>query len=328
MKGRLGRVSLQANMKLLPPQCASRHCAATLWRAAVPIHLVPNTRRICPPVLLGHLTANDDDSSSSTVTTNNVTTASTPMIPMGQPPLQCSPLNQTAFSTDSSVLIVDQRVLAPTYITIDLRLAAATVLMAAAPWVYHTNPGAHLPSLSHLVAVATTSCAVAMGVLRLSFGDKAHLELHRGRLYLQLGVPGEGPRVLPGSIIVQPTGDIRGNGAYAVTSIPRGTWLGDYLGDVLAPRAFDARYPDGRGDHAMAVHDMCIIDAAHLAPETGTFHPVHMNHSCKRANVVRFYQREKCCVSFFTSRDVQPGEELLYNYGRNYWRGREHSELP
>lgn len=37
-----------------------------------------------------------------------------------------------------------------------------------------------------------------------------------------------------------------------------------------------------------------------------------MNHSRGRANVKRFYARAQRRISFFTTRDVQPGEELLY----------------
>lgn len=39
---------------------------------------------------------------------------------------------------------------------------------------------------------------------------------------------------------------------------------------------------------------------------------VHMNHSCGRANVRRFYARAKGRVAFFAVRDIEPGEELLF----------------
>lgn len=45
--------------------------------------------------------------------------------------------------------------------------------------------------------------------------------------------------------------------------------------------------------------------------DTATFSGVHMNHSQRRANVVRFYRRAEGRVSFFAMRDIAAGEELL-----------------
>eukprot|EP00958_Prasinococcus_capsulatus_P020727 scaffold2740_cov418-Prasinococcus_capsulatus_cf.AAC.23 len=33
-------------------------------------------------------------------------------------------------------------------------------------------------------------------------------------------------------------------------------------------------------------------------------------------------------ISFYSLRQIEPGEELLIDYGRRYWQGREHLELP
>lgn len=76
-------------------------------------------------------------------------------------------------------------------------------------------------------------------------GLLACLPACRGRLYLQLGIPSSGPAIQPGSIITQPTGDVRGNGAYATQVIPAGTYITDYAGEVLDNHAFFSRYPDG-----------------------------------------------------------------------------------
>ncbi|GIL43916.1 hypothetical protein Vafri_1501 [Volvox africanus] len=163
---------------------------------------------------------------------------------------------------------------------------------------------------------------------KIAMGDLFHVELHRGRLYICAGVPSAGPPLAADAVHVRPTGDIRGNGAYAATRIPRGTYIADYTGDLLDRAAFLDRYPDNKGDFAMAIDDEWVIDAAAIAPYTTSFHAVHMNHSRTRANVRRYYKRRERRVSFFAVRDIEPGEELLYDYGRAYWFGREHLELP
>ena len=49
----------------------------------------------------------------------------------------------------------------------------------------------------------------------------------------------------PASCQVQPTGDGRGNGAFAIGHLPEGTCLGDYEGDVLDEAQYWQRYPSG-----------------------------------------------------------------------------------
>jgi hypothetical protein len=131
-----------------------------------------------------------------------------------------------------------------------------------------------------LVTLSLGGGALALGALKLQHGDKFHLELHRcacvrwrrpcpapcccppntatpppdaqpthtqhrGRVHLQLGVPSAGPAVPPGCVVTRPTGDVRGNGAFAAAALPSGAHIGDYSGEVLTNTAFFERYPDG-----------------------------------------------------------------------------------
>lgn len=86
------------------------------------------------------------------------------------------------------------------------------------------------------------------------------LHPHSGRLYIVAGVPSAGPAVAPGAVVVRPTGDVRGNGAFAAASIPAGTCLGAYSGVLLDTEAFDAKYPDGavRGRRVLGSACVCL----------------------------------------------------------------------
>lgn len=72
--------------------------------------------------------------------------------------------------------------------------------------------------------------------------------------------------------------------------------------------------PASSSTHPNTVHPnpRSVLGVVHsLSPHLRLLQ-VHMNHSRGRANVRRFYARGQRRISFFTTRDVQPGEELLY----------------
>jgi SET domain-containing protein len=51
----------------------------------------------------------------------------------------------------------------------------------------------------------------------------------------------------------------------------------------------------------------------------------HADKESEECNVVRLLDEDR--VAFFTSRDICSGEELLFDYGRNFWKGREDKKL-
>eukprot|EP00983_Pelagomonas_calceolata_P006013 200453-Pelagomonas_calceolata.AAC.1 len=140
--------------------------------------------------------------------------------------------------------------------------------------------------------------------------------------------------------LVRPTGDVRGNGAFAVVPIMKGQRICNYEGELIDVADYWERYPSGASDYVMRIDDEYALDARDLAPRTAQFSAVHMNHSrrgicqvtkcladshgmlstlislnkegedmppvmnLRRPNVGRFYARSEKRVSFYALRDI------------------------
>lgn len=146
------------------------------------------------------------------------------------------------------------------------------------------------------------------------------------------------PRLKPlrygrASIDVRLTGDGRGRGAFARLDIPANTCIGKYRGELLDNAAFLSRYDSDASGNNLSEYAICVdadfvVDGKQSA-SGDRFSPSHMNHSSYKGNVNvgKIYSRRKRKVTFYTTRDVHKGEELRFDYGRQYWRGREHLEI-
>jgi SET domain-containing protein len=103
---------------------------------------------------------------------------------------------------------------------------------------------------------------------------------------------------------------IQGLGAFATQTIPKGTRLSEYAGERLTPKEADARYPDDeRGRHhtyLFAIDDDVVVDAA-VNGNDARF----INHSCD-PNCDAVIDDGRIWIE--TIRDVEPGEELAYDY--------------
>ena len=103
---------------------------------------------------------------------------------------------------------------------------------------------------------------------------------------------------------------IQGLGAFATHRIPKGTRLIEYAGERLTPDQTDARYPDDEsGRHhtyLFAIDDDVVIDAA-VDGNDARF----INHSCD-PNCDAVIEDRRIWIE--TIRDVEPGEELAYDY--------------
>lgn len=135
--------------------------------------------------------------------------------------------------------------------------------------------------------------------------------------------------------------------------LPRGAFLGCYEGDLLDERSFWGRYPLGVGDYCIGCGGGWCLDGAPVAERlrnaeegnekdgqeqdqkkklcsssssSSSYSPCLINHSSTRHNVTRITRRSLKRVELYASRDIEPGEEVLLDYGRRYWLGREAEE--
>ena len=102
---------------------------------------------------------------------------------------------------------------------------------------------------------------------------------------------------------------MQGLGAFATRSIPAGTRLIEYAGQRLTTAEADARYPeDGTRHHTFlfAIDDDIVIDAAVDGNEAR-----FINHSCD-PNCDAVIEDSRIWIE--TLRDIEPGEELAYDY--------------
>lgn len=134
----------------------------------------------------------------------------------------------------------------------------------------------------------------------------------------------------------------KGYGAFAKSLIEKGTYLGTFQGlrydsrellDEIMQERMD-KIQEMEGDEGKYLFPMdyvisldggkTFIDGFERAQDRCYFEPVHMNHADKGTagcNVIRVLVDERMC--FFTSRDILEGEELAYDYGEDFWVGRE-----
>eukprot|EP00976_Prorocentrum_cordatum_P111462 1195370-Prorocentrum_minimum.AAC.5 len=128
--------------------------------------------------------------------------------------------------------------------------------------------------------------ALMMGVLmlvlefKLATGDS-------GEVHVLVGVPSEGPPVntlkqievhdpltlplrLPG-VQVKQADEGKGRGAFAVTSLPKRSYIGDYEGDLLSAAQLKSRFGETIGDYVHVIDSEWAIDAEGLARSSSSF---------------------------------------------------------
>lgn len=151
---------------------------------------------------------------------------------------------------------------------------------------------------------------------------RTRVHFYEGRVAIQFDVKYDvttAPRVAPDAIEVRCAGP-KGRGSFATQRIPAGTYLGVYEGDELDFEQFQARYSDSEPEYVVRVDSALYLDGRRARSSEG-FTPALINHG--RSNVVRYCrERRPPIIDFFTASDLEPGDELLMDYGAQYWIGR------
>ena len=114
--------------------------------------------------------------------------------------------------------------------------------------------------------------------------------------------------------------DVRGYGLFAEADFEADTFIGEYVGRVRQIKRF---HPDINGycmhyPSAFFSYNYFVIDAKEAGNVTR-----FMNHSSQpNLKPLCVLDRNLLHVVFYTTRKVSKGEELTFNYGRDYWRTR------
>jgi SET domain-containing protein len=113
---------------------------------------------------------------------------------------------------------------------------------------------------------------------------------------------------------------VHGSGVFALRHIPKGTRIIEYVGDRISHKAADERYDDHdeSDNHTFlfVVDGRTVIDAA-VGGNEARFINHHCDGNCESAI-------EKRRVFIDACRDIEPGEELGYDYEI----GREKDDPP
>ena len=103
---------------------------------------------------------------------------------------------------------------------------------------------------------------------------------------------------------------MQGFGAFAQAGIPEGARLIEYAGERLTPAQAEARYPDDDAARhhtfLFAIDDDVVIDAAVNGNDARW-----INHSCD-PNCDAVIEDGRIWIE--TIREIEPGEELAYDY--------------
>jgi len=129
------------------------------------------------------------------------------------------------------------------------------------------------------------------------------------------------PLRLGQDVEVRPTGDVRGQGLFAMRDLDPGVLIERYTGKWIPDDEFTNSDLDGA--YAFGLTNGYTIDG--VDPKRSSY-VRYINHSVRKANcegVQAFEENELIGTVYLqTIRTIEAGEELLFDYGAEYWDER------
>lgn len=115
-----------------------------------------------------------------------------------------------------------------------------------------------------------------------------------------------------------------GRGLFAAKEIRRGDIVAEYWGDLITEEQASELYSSGRGAYMYRTHDGRVMDADRIEECISKYanDARGMTFQQGLVNNARFEERGKR-VLLIASRTIKPGQEILINYGKDYWRDRK-----
>ena len=114
----------------------------------------------------------------------------------------------------------------------------------------------------------------------------------------------------------------KGVGVFALRDLAAGAVLDRYTGRYMDVAEYDRRWEDDltTGDYAMRLNSGILVDAEDATRSSWVR---YINHSKRKANAEPVDLNGSMDILFIqTTRDVAAGEEILFDYGDNYWDTR------
>ncbi|CAJ1947775.1 unnamed protein product [Cylindrotheca closterium] len=189
-----------------------------------------------------------------------------------------------------------------------------------------------------IIGISFLSLASVLGILLGLFDPLVFLGLLLIGISIRYGITesyNEYQAPFPSSAFeVQPsTIPSAGMGLFAGSNLAKSTYLFDYEGEVLTEEDYFSRYPNGDGRYVARVDtgffsllgsEPVYIDG--IDPKKSNKARYMNSASEDMANVYWKKQQfgfQAGVMHFYSSRDIQKGEELFFDYGDTYWQAAD-----